>query len=135
MNLFTIGLFFIINVSITLASAGGESGDSTQRDSIDQADHFCVFISLNQPCKANGVALQKMLKAKGFESYFEGEEVVSLLLTEKEIWKLFHAHVSYQTVVASSHRGSIFEPCLEGVIVPQRFRKLVSRVYFDTQLE
>jgi hypothetical protein len=95
---------------------------------------LCVFISLNPPFGTNGAKLQKMLKAEGYSSDTMGAECISLVLSEKQIKTLLSAKVRYKTVAASSHHGTVSEAFLEGVIIPARFRKLISRIFLDPML-
>jgi hypothetical protein len=92
-----------------------------------------VFVELRQPYESNRAALQKMLKAEGYESFSEREKEISLALTPAQIGKLFQGKVRQRTVEASAKSGTITQPSLEGARIPARFEKLMQRVYFDPQ--
>lgn len=96
-------------------------------------DHYTVFVELRQPYESNRAALQKMLKAEGYESFSERAEEISLVLTPAQIGKLFQGKVRQRTVEASAKSGTITQPSLEGARIPARFEKLMQRVYFDPQ--
>lgn len=99
----------------------------------DSLDRYVLFIELRQPREANRAALQKALKAEGYEAWTEGDHEVSLALTAAELKKLFNARVVQRTVEKSATRGMASQPYLEGARVPARFEKLIQRVYFDPQ--
>ena len=96
-------------------------------------DRYTVFVELRQPYESNRAALQKMLKAEGYESFTEREEEISLVLTAAQIGRLFQGKVRQHTVEASAKSGTITQPSLEGARIPARFEKLMRRVYFDPQ--
>jgi hypothetical protein len=96
-------------------------------------ERYTVFVALEPPHDENRAALQKMLKAEGYESAKEGDEELVLLLTAAELRRLFQARVRMQTVAASASDRMITQPTLESAVIPARFRKLIRRVYFDPQ--
>lgn len=99
----------------------------------DGQDRYVLFIVLRQPREANRAALQKALKAEGYEAWPEGEREVSLALTAAELRTLFNARVVQRTVEKSATRGTASQSYLDGARVPARFEKLIQRVYFDPQ--
>jgi len=94
---------------------------------------YTLFVELREPHEANRAALQKALKAEGYEAYSEGDREVSLALTGTELRKLFNARVVKRTVEKSATHGMASQPALEGERIPARFKKLIRRVYFDPQ--
>jgi hypothetical protein len=96
-------------------------------------DHYTVFVELRQPYESNRAALQKMLKAEGYESFSEREQEISLVLTAAQIAKLFQGKVRQRMVEKSATSGLTPQPVLEGVRIPARFEKLIRRAYFDPQ--
>jgi hypothetical protein len=94
---------------------------------------YTLFVELREPHEANRTALQKALKAEGYEAYPEGEREVSLALTGTELKKLFNARVVRRVVEKSATSGMASQPALEGARIPARFEKLIRRVYFDPQ--
>lgn len=96
-------------------------------------EHYTLFVELRQPYESSRVALQRMLKAEGYDSQVEREQELSLVLTEAQIGKLFKARVRMRKVEASATAGTISQPDLEGARVPERFEKWIRRVYFDPQ--
>ena len=94
---------------------------------------YVLFVELAEPYEANRATLQKMLKVEGYEAYTEGDREVSLALTAGELRKLFNARVVRRTLEKSATRGTASQPVLEGARIPERFRKLIRRVYFDPQ--
>ena len=99
----------------------------------DGLDRYVLFIELRRPLEANRVALQKALKAEGYETFLEGEREISLALTTAELKKLFNARVVQRTVEKSATPGTASQHYLEGARVPARFENLIRRVYFDPQ--
>lgn len=98
-----------------------------------EREHHTLFVELRPPYGKTGPALQRMLKAEGYESFAEREGELSLGLTTTQIEKLFGAKVRQRTVESSATSGSAAVPYLEGARVPARFEKLIRRVYFDPQ--
>jgi hypothetical protein len=96
-------------------------------------ERYTLFVELRQPYESNRAALQKMLKAEGYEAHPEGDREVMLVLTAGQLKKLFDARVVWRTVEASAKSGTITQPSLEGARIPARFEKLMQRVYFDPQ--
>jgi len=96
-------------------------------------ERYTLFVGLREPYEANRVALQKMLKAEGYEADPEGDREVTLVLTAEQLKKLFDARVVWRTVEKSATHGMASQPVLEGARVPARFKKLIRRVYFDPQ--
>lgn len=126
------------NVTIEFGAkiSSDESASSLKGNVLnDSGSMFTICLGLFPPYETNGVKLQKMLKAEGYESYSEGEEVISMVVSERQLTKLFHARIRYQQVAASASNGFISEPFLEEVKIPGRFTALIRRVYFDPQGE
>jgi hypothetical protein len=98
-----------------------------------ERETYTLFVELREPHEANRAALQKALKAEGYEAYPEGDREVSLALTGAELKKLFNARVVKRTVEKSATTGMASQPALEGERIPARFEKLIRRVYFDPQ--
>ena len=71
---------------------------------------YTLFVELNQPYESNRVALQKMLKTEGYESFSEGERELSLVLTAEQIAKLFQARLRFRKVEASASPGTGTQP-------------------------
>lgn len=105
---------------------GGMGSPAVQRE-------YTVFVEVRSPHAGNRAALQKLLKAEGYESHPEGERELALVLTEAQIAKLFQGRVRYRKVEASATRGLREVPYLEAVRIPARFEKLIQRAYFDPQ--
>ena len=70
--------------------------------SADAPERYTVFVAVQPPYGKNRPALQKMLKAEGYESGLEGDEELVMVLTAAELGKLFQAKVRMQTVAASA---------------------------------
>jgi len=98
-----------------------------------EQEFYTLFVELREPHGANRAALQKALKAEGYEAYPEGDREVSLALTATELRKLFNARVVKRMVEKSATHGMASQPALEGERIPARFEKLIRRVYFDPQ--
>ena len=98
-----------------------------------ERDVYTLFIGLRAPHEANRAALQRALKAEGYEAFPEGDRDVSLALTAAGLRKLFNARVVRRTAEKSATNGTAAQPVLEGVRIPARFGKLIERVYFDPQ--
>ena len=98
-----------------------------------EGEVYVLFVELAEPHEASRARLQKMLKAEGYEAYPEGEQEVSLALTARELRKLFGARVVRRTLEKSATHGMASQPVLQGARIPERFRKLIRRVYFDPQ--
>ena len=96
---------------------------------------YTLFVELNWPYESNRAALRKMLRNEGYESFSEGEREFSLVLTAEQIGMLFQARVRFRKVEASASPGTVMQPFLELVRIPDRFGKLIRRVYFDPQRE
>lgn len=113
-------------------SLWAQAAADAPRSSVRQREHT-VFVELQQPYERSRAALQKTLKAEGYESFAEGEREVALVLTEAQIGKLFEAKVRMRKVEGSATAGLREVPYLEGARIPARFEKLIRRVYFDPQ--
>ena len=96
-------------------------------------ERYTLFVGLREPHEVNRAALQKMLKAEGYEAHPEGDREVTLVLTAGQLKKLFGARVVHRTVEKSATHGMASQPVLEGVRIPARFEKLIRRAYFDPQ--
>jgi hypothetical protein len=94
---------------------------------------YVLFVEVTEPHEANRATLQRMLKAEGYEAYPESEQELSMALTAGELRKLFNARVARRTLEKSATHGTASQPVLQGVRIPERFRKLIRRVYFDPQ--
>jgi hypothetical protein len=94
---------------------------------------YTLYVELAEPYETSRATLQKMLKAEGYEAYTESDREVSLALTEPELRKLFSARVARRTLEKSATRGTASQPVLQGARIPERFRKLIRRVYLDPQ--
>ena len=94
---------------------------------------YTVFVELQPPHGRNRAVLQKLLKAEGYESRAEGGRELTLRLTEAQIRDLFQARIRYRKVEGSATPGLRDEAYLEGARVPERYEKLIRRVYFDPQ--
>ena len=119
----------IILALAAIASVPQQLSAAEQR--IDE--RYTLFVGLREPHEANRAALQKMLKAEGYEAHPEGDREVTLVLTAGQLKKLFGARVVHRTVEKSATHGMASQPTLEGARVPARFEKLIWRVYFDPQ--
>ena len=96
-------------------------------------ERYTLFVAVQPPYAKNRPALQKLLKAEGYEPALEGDEELAMVLTAAELGKLFQAKVRMQTVAASASDRMITQPVLESAVIPARYRKLIRRVYFDPQ--
>jgi hypothetical protein len=94
---------------------------------------YVLFIEVAEPHEANRVTLQKMLKAEGYEAYTESDREVSMALTAGDLRKLFSARVARRTLEKSATQGTASQPVLQGLRIPERFRKLIRRVSLDPQ--
>jgi hypothetical protein len=99
----------------------------------DDREIYVLFIEVAEPHEANRVTLQKMLKTEGYEAYPESEQEVSMALTAGDLRKLFSARVVRRTLEKSATRGTASQPVLQGLRIPERFRKLIRRVTLDPQ--
>jgi hypothetical protein len=113
-----------------LPAVAGAWAQSPDRSDIPR---YTVFVAVKAPAASNRPKLRELLKADGYASHEEGEAEIALVLTEAEIRKLFQARVLFRRVEASASRGTVRQPFLENVTVPQRLRGLVGKVYFDPQ--
>jgi hypothetical protein len=94
---------------------------------------YVLFIEVAEPHEANRVTLQKMLKAEGYEAYTESDREVSMALTAGDLRKLFSARVARRTLEKSATQGTASQPVLQGLRIPERFRKLIRRMSLDPQ--
>ena len=94
---------------------------------------FTLFVELHPPYPDNRARLQKMLKSEGHESFAEREQELVLTLTQEEIKRLFGAQVRFRTVAASAADRFVRAPYLDAVKIPDRFSRLILRVYMDPQ--
>ncbi len=92
-----------------------------------------VFVEVQPPYSSNRMALQKMLKVEGYESFPEGERELALVLTEAQIGRLFQGKIRMRKVEGGATAGMREVPYLEGARIPAGFEKLMRRVYFDPQ--
>ena len=101
--------------------------------SMDRNQAYVVFVEVLEPREDSRAALQKMLKAEGYDAQPEGDSELALVLTAGEIRKLFGARVVHRRMEKSATHGTALHPALEGARIPERFQKLMRRVYFDAQ--
>lgn len=96
-----------------------------------EPERYTLFVELRAPHER--ARLQKMLKDEGHESYAEREGEITLVLTARELEKVFQAKVRMRTVEKSAFPGMTTQPTLEPSGIPARFEKLIRRIYFDPQ--
>ncbi|MBK8801840.1 MAG: hypothetical protein IPN71_07240 [Fibrobacteres bacterium] len=107
------------------------ASDSSAADSVER---FTVYASLREPYGSNGERLLAALQREGYEAGLNSEGIVWMSLDRAQIKKLFRARVRLQTVAANARNGYVTEPTLEQSVVPKRWRRFLSHVFFDGQL-
>ncbi|MBK9578574.1 MAG: hypothetical protein IPK50_11890 [Fibrobacterota bacterium] len=124
-------LLFLGGLAPSTEPALVAASDSSAADSVEQ---FTVYASLREPYGPNGDQILAALKREGYEAGLHSEGIVWMSLDRAHIKKLFRARVRSRTVAASARNGSVTEPTLDHPVIPKRWRRFLSEVFFDGQL-
>lgn len=124
-------LLFLGGLARCAESTSISASDSMATDSVER---FTIYASLREPYGPNGDRVLAALKREGYEAGLHSEGMVWMSLDRAQINRLFRARVRLQTVAASARNGYVTEPTLDHPVIPKRWRRSLSDVFFDGQL-